>query len=183
MQFIAGKFLTWDAWNLCISPPQFKLVRTFLIIFQIESKRRQFSAILQASWQVRETPGNPTKLRSAAPGVSCDFSFITPWHQIWVRARQVMTLTVSWKPTGSGGEGEEKEISDPSPPHTSKGRSFILSIKAHYSTMIKAAAPRVAQSCWEIEIWISACSLFTTLVPSPVSALSWRVLGIFIREL
>lgn len=31
--------------------------------------------------------------------------------------------------------------SDP-PPYTSKGRSFILGIKAHYSTMIKAAAPR-----------------------------------------
>lgn len=86
-----------------VRKPQFELVRTFLIIFQIESKRRQFSAILRASWQVRETPGNPSKLRTAAPGVSCDFSFITPWHQIWVRARQVMTLTVSWKPTGSGG--------------------------------------------------------------------------------
>lgn len=101
-----------------VHKPQFKLVRTFLIIFQIEPKRRQFSAVSQAFWQNRETPGNPTKLRTAAPGVSCDFSFITPWHQIWVRARQVMTLTVSWKPTGSGGweEGEKKKYQTP-PPH------------------------------------------------------------------
>lgn len=55
----------------------------------------------------------------------------------------------------------------PPPPHTSKGRSFILSIKAHYSTMIKAAALRVARSCWRN--WNLDFRLLAVHRPGPVS--------------
>lgn len=115
--------------------------------------------------------GESSRLKTAAARAqACDLSFITSWHQIWVRARQMTTPTVSWKPTVSRlKEGEKK---NQTPTHTSKGGSFILSIKAHYSTMIKAKARRVAQSFWRN--WNLGFRLLAFRHPglSPVSAVS-----------
>lgn len=75
---------------------QFEPARSFLIISQIET-------ILQSI--LRKSAGAPGKIPQTRPrtvvrGAACDFLVLkTRWHQIWVRVRQVMTQSVSWKRT------------------------------------------------------------------------------------
>lgn len=109
-----------------------------------------------SSGNLRGRLGKSLKLvpRTAARGAACDFFFF------FFSYKNTLASNLGQSETSDDSKcfmethmwvrdvGGKKSDPPPHPLYTSKGRSFILSIKAHYSTMIKAAAPRVAQSCW-----------------------------------
>lgn len=144
---------------------------SYLLSLRVESRENFEPSCMHPIKSERHLGVSPLET-AAARGVPLWFKFYNTLTSNLGQCKWWLQL-FHGNPQYLGGRGRKKRIRPPT--HTSKGRSFILSIKAHYSTMIKAAAWWVAQSCWRN--WNLGFHLLDFRYPGSVSCLRCVLTG------